>query len=223
MLFGGITALGFCQGDALGQCLAHFILGSGLLAYGVLLTIVLLVGQLWIRRQKRSQEFYDSVIITGVGCVNTFTEHKWGTAWVKNDWQHTTIGVIWWAAGMVGIWLSLGRAGAPKRNFVPGAVLFVTGWTMGAHPQDLMVSAAVHKAFGFALMAGGVARIVEIAFVLRDKHSTDESGREWNSFQLIPIFVSLTTHGLGVPTSWRSIHPSADVFYSVSTRLDSCS
>jgi len=76
MLFGGITALGFCQGDHLGQCLAHFIMGSAFIAYGILLTILLLVGQVWLRRTGRSQEFFDSCVIAAWGCVNTFTEHR---------------------------------------------------------------------------------------------------------------------------------------------------
>ncbi|KAL3488948.1 hypothetical protein BJX62DRAFT_252955 [Aspergillus germanicus] len=189
IVFGGITALGICQGDYLGQCAAHFIMGSAFIAYGILLTVILLVGQLWVRRSGRSQEFYDSAVISIFGCINTFTEHRWGTAWVRNDWQHTTIGLIWWCAGAVGMWLSWDHhRKKPKRNFVPGAVLFVTGWTMSAHPQELMVSAATHAAFGFALMAAGVSRIVEIAFILRDGHSVEDCGRGWNSFQFIPIF-----------------------------------
>ncbi|KAJ2966893.1 hypothetical protein NQ176_g9930 [Zarea fungicola] len=42
MVFGGITTLGFCQGDHLGQCAAHFIMGGAFIAYGVILTIILL-------------------------------------------------------------------------------------------------------------------------------------------------------------------------------------
>ncbi|KAL2858798.1 hypothetical protein BJX68DRAFT_252650 [Aspergillus pseudodeflectus] len=179
MLFGGITALGFCQGDYLGQCAARFIMGGAFIAYGVLLTIILLVGQLWLRRRGRSQEFYDSA-------------HRWGTAWVRNDWQHTAIGNIWWCAGVVGMWLSWDHhSKKPKRSFVPGAVLFVTGWTMSAHPQELMVSAATHAAFGFALMAAGVSRTVEIAFILRDEPSVGDGGRGWNSFQLFLYFASM--------------------------------
>ncbi|KAL4923641.1 uncharacterized protein BDV17DRAFT_234514 [Aspergillus undulatus] len=127
MLFGGITALGFCQGDYLGQCAAHLILGSAFIGYGILLTVILLVGQVWLRRSGRSQDFYDSGVLAAWGCVNTFTEHHWGTAWVRNDWQHTTIGIIWWCADVVGMWLSWDRGGKPKRNFIPGAVLFITG------------------------------------------------------------------------------------------------
>ncbi|KAK1761965.1 protein YTP1 [Phialemonium atrogriseum] len=189
MLFGGITTLGFCQGDHLGQCLAHFIMGSAFIAYGILLTILLLVGQLWLKRTGRSQEFFDSVVIAAWGCVNTFTEHRWGTAWVKNDWQHTTMGIIWWCAGLAGVWLSKGRDGQPKRNFIPGFVILITGWAMSAHPQALHTSAATHSMFGYTLMAAGLTRIIEISFVVKDKTGISEDGYEINSFQYLPVFL----------------------------------
>jgi hypothetical protein len=161
-----------------------------LIAYALLLTIHLLAGPLWPRRTGRSQESFDSAVIAAWGCVNTFTEHRWGTAWVKNDWQHTTMGIIWWSAGLVGVWLSKGRDGRPKRNFVPAFVIFITGWAMSAHPQDLMISAMTHKMFGYTLMAVGVTRIIEIAFVLKDQPGLSEDGTETHSFQYIPVFVS---------------------------------
>lgn len=197
MLFGGITTLGFCQGDHLGQCLAHFIMGSAFIAYGILLTILLLVGQLWLKRTGRSQEFFDSVVIAAWGCVNTFTEHRWGTAWVRNDWQHTTMGIIWWAAGLAGVWLSRGRDGQPKRNFVPGFVLLMTGWAMSAHPQDLPISAMTHKIFGYSLMAAGLTRIIEISFILQDKQAISGGGFDTHSFQYIPVFVSIRRFSAG--------------------------
>ncbi|PFH62621.1 hypothetical protein XA68_12873 [Ophiocordyceps unilateralis] len=189
MLFGGITSLGFCQADHFGQCLAHFIMGSAFIAYGIVLSIILVVGQMWMRRSGRSQEFYDSAVIAAWGCVNTFTEHRWGSAWIRNDWQHTTMGIIWWSAGLAGMWLSRDRDGNPKRNFVPGFVIFMTGWAMSAHPQSLMISAMTHSMFGKTLMAVGLTRIIEIAFVLKDKQSLTDDGRSWNSFQFIPIFL----------------------------------
>ncbi|VUC28167.1 unnamed protein product [Clonostachys rosea] len=189
MIFGGITALGFCQGDHLGQCAAHFIMGSAFIGYGIILTIMLLVGQMWLRRRGQSQEFFDSAMIAAWGCVNTFTEHRWGTAWVKNDWQHTSMGIIWWSAGLAGIWLSKDRDGNPKRNFIPGFVIFITGYGMSAHPQELMVSAATHTMFGYTLMGAGLTRIIEIAFILKDKQSLSEDGRAYNSFQYIPVFL----------------------------------
>jgi hypothetical protein len=167
-------------------------MGSAFIAYGILLTVVLLVGQLWLKRTGRSQEFFDSATIAAWGCVNTFTEHHWGTAWVKNDWQHTTMGIIWWSAGLAGVWLARSRDGQPRRNFIPAFVIFITGWAMSAHPQELMVSAMTHKMFGYTLMATGVTRIIEIAFVTKDNVGVSEDGRQINSFQYIPVFVSGT-------------------------------
>ncbi|KAK4697032.1 hypothetical protein P7C71_g977, partial [Lecanoromycetidae sp. Uapishka_2] len=76
MLFGGITALGFCRDDHLGQCLAHFIMGSAFIGYGIVLTILLLVGQLWLRRTGRSQEFFDSMLIAAWGRVRDAEEFE---------------------------------------------------------------------------------------------------------------------------------------------------
>lgn len=189
-VFGGIAALGFCRGDHLGQCLAHFIMGSAFIAYGIILTIALLVGQLWIRRTGRSQEFFDSCVIAAWGCVNTFTEHRWGGPWVKNDLQHTSMGIIWWCAGLVGIWLSRTRDGRPKRNIIPGIVILLTGYAMSGHPQELHLSTMVHSFFGYTLMSAGLTRIIEISFVLKDRATLSPDGNDPNSFQYIPVFVS---------------------------------
>lgn len=191
MLFGGITALGFCHDDHLGQCLAHFIMGSAFIAYGILLTILLLVGQVWLRKTGRSQEFFDSLVIAAWGCVNTFTEHRWGQPWRHNDMQHTSMGIIWWCAGLVGLWLSRRRNGGPRRNIFPAMVIFLTGYAMSAHPQHLPVSAMVHSVFGYTLMAAGAVRIVEICFVLKDSNALGDDGTEANSFQYLTPFVSL--------------------------------
>lgn len=191
MLFGGITALGFCQGDHLGQCAAHFIMGSAFIGYGIILMLLLLVGQYWLARRGKSQEFFDSLIIAVWGCVNTFTEHHWGTAWVRNDLQHTTMGIVWWCAGLVGIWLSSTRDGRPKRNVIPGIVILLTGYAMSAHPQELHLSTAVHSFFGYTLMAAGLARIIEVSFVLRDRAALSMDGSDPGSWQYICPFVRL--------------------------------
>ncbi|RMZ78463.1 hypothetical protein DV737_g3908, partial [Chaetothyriales sp. CBS 132003] len=185
MVFGGIVALGFCRGDHTGQCLAHFIMGSAFIGYGIVMTILLLVGQAWLRRTGRSQEFFDSCIIAAWGCVNTFTEHRWGGPWVKNDLQHTSMGIVWWCAGLLGVWLSRSRRGSPRRNILPGLVIFLTGWGMSAHPQDLPISSMVHTVFGYTLMAAGATRIVEICFLLKDSRG----GSEPSSFQHLPPFL----------------------------------
>lgn len=192
MLFGGITALGFCRDDHLGQCLAHFIMGSAFIGYGIILTILLLVGQYWLKRSGRSQEFFDSLLIAAWGCVNTFTEHRWGGPWVKNDIQHTSMGVVWWCAGLLGVFLSRKRDGRPKRNLFPALVIILTGWGMSAHPQSLEISTHVHTVFGYTLMAAGAVRVIEIAFVLKDRNALDEKNfEETSSFQYLTPFVSL--------------------------------
>lgn len=189
MLFGGIAALGFCQDDHMGQCLAHFIMGSAFIGYGICLTILLLVGQFWLRRTGRSQEFFDSLIIAAWGCVNTFTEHRWGEEWGHNDLQHTTMGIVWWCAGLLGMWLSRNRYGRPKRNLIPAIVILMTGYAMSAHPQSLMISTMIHSIFGYTLMAAGLTRIIEISFVLRDQSAVSMNGTEPNSFQYLTPFV----------------------------------
>lgn len=188
-VFGGFTALGFCRDDHTGQCLAHFIMGSAFIGYGIMLTILLLVGQAWLNRTGRSQEFFDSLVIAAWGCVNTFTEHRWGHPWGGNDLQHTSMGVVWWAAGLLGLWLSRKRDGRPKRNLIPAIVILVTGWAMSAHPQHLPISTMVHTVFGYTLMAGGAARIIEISFVLRDNNATTADGSDPNSFQYLTPFL----------------------------------
>ncbi|KAI1002594.1 hypothetical protein K3495_g5606 [Podosphaera aphanis] len=192
MLFGGITALGFCRKDHFGQCLAHFIMGSAFIGYGIFMTIIMLGGQFWLQRRRRSPEFFDSVMIASWGCVNTFTEHRWGEPWSGNDIQHTSMGIIWWTAGLVGIWLSRKRSGAPKRNVIPGFVIFITGWAMSAHPQHLPLSTMIHTVFGYTLMAAGLTRIIEVSFVLRDQNTVSEEG-DANSFQFIPPFLLIAS------------------------------
>lgn len=189
MLFGGITALGFCRKDHLGQCLAHFIMGSAFIAYGIMLSILLLVGQFWLRRTGRSQEFFDSLVITIWGIINTFTEHRWGSKWAHNDIQHTSMGVIWWCAGLVGMWLSRKRNGRPRRNLFPAFVILLTGYAMSSHPQHLMISTMVHTIFGYTLMGAGLVRIIEISFILKDRSAISYDGTEPSSFQYLTPYL----------------------------------
>ncbi|RXK36232.1 membrane protein [Tremella mesenterica] len=164
MLFGVATALGYCRGGDLGQCLAHYIMGSAFIAYAVILVIMLNLGGHWLERIGCSQEMLDSSTIMVWGIVNTFTEHH-GGAWSHKDMQHTMLGVLWWTGGMLGVFLS--RKG--KRSFVPAIIIIMTGWGMSAHEQALMISSKIHALFGYALIAAGVLRLVEICFVLNDQ------------------------------------------------------
>ena len=60
------TGLGISL-EALTQCLAHGIMGSSFIAYGAILAIMLLLGQPWLLRRNKSQEFFDSTVIASWG------------------------------------------------------------------------------------------------------------------------------------------------------------
>ena len=54
----------------LAQCLAHYIMGSGFIAYGIFMAIILVAGEQWMRQIGRSPEYFDSIIITAWVCVD---------------------------------------------------------------------------------------------------------------------------------------------------------
>ncbi|WWC89779.1 uncharacterized protein L201_004705 [Kwoniella dendrophila CBS 6074] len=181
MLFGVVTALGYCRGGDLGQCAAHYIMGSAFIGYAAIMVIMLQVGHKWLERTGRSQEMLDSSVIMVWGIINTFTEHH-GGPWTHKDMQHTMMGVLWWAGGMLGIFLS--RNG--KRSFVPAVIIIMTGWGMSAHEQALMISSKIHGLFGYALIAAGTLRLVEVCFVLNDKPTPPGTVR---IFQHLPPYL----------------------------------
>ncbi|KAF8914467.1 hypothetical protein CPB85DRAFT_1298019 [Mucidula mucida] len=158
-LFGAATFRGYCRGGHLGQCLAHYIMGSAFIAYGTIMAVMLLVGEAWVRRSGRSPEWWDSWVIMLWGIVNTFTEHH-GGAWSVKDMQHTILGVLWWTGGALGIFLARNN----QRNIVPGLIIILTGWGMSEHAQALMISTRVHAIFGYTLIMAGVTRIIEVCF-----------------------------------------------------------
>ncbi|CDF89269.1 ZYBA0S04-00276g1_1 [Zygosaccharomyces bailii CLIB 213] len=176
-----VAMFGFCRGKYTGQCLAHGIMGSSFILYGFIYTMVLVVP--WIRNARTSytQDYIDSWIMCIWGIVNTFTEHRWGReGWNMGDYQHTAMGILWWCGGLVGIFLSRGG----RRTFVPSLMIVFTGWAMSEHTQKLIISTKVHYLFGLVLMCGGALRIVEIAFLLRDKRTLEKI----QSFQYLPPF-----------------------------------
>jgi len=73
ILLGAVASLSFCYGDHLGQCVAHMIMGSAFVGYGVLMLSMLEFGKNWLRTRQLSQEYLDCCVITAWGVVNTFT------------------------------------------------------------------------------------------------------------------------------------------------------
>jgi hypothetical protein len=63
----------------------------------------------------------------------------------------------------------------------------MTGWGLSAHEQHLMISSKIHGLFGYALIAAGVMRLIEICFVLNDNATPHGVVR---IFQHLPPYVS---------------------------------
>ncbi|KAJ1916897.1 hypothetical protein IWQ60_007945 [Tieghemiomyces parasiticus] len=161
ILLGFIALTGFCYADHFGQCLAHFIMGSSFVWYGVWLLFCLTLAGPWLRSKGRSPEFYDSAMILVWGIVNTFTEHRWDEAWNHKDLQHTAMGILWWAGGLVGVVMTW-RLPATSRSMVPSLVILFTGIAMGSHQQHTEFSTKFHAYFGGALCIAALTRIIEL-------------------------------------------------------------
>ncbi|KAI5122818.1 hypothetical protein M0805_000160 [Coniferiporia weirii] len=204
MLFGAITFRGYCRDGNLGQCLAHYIMGSGFIAYGIILAILLIAGEAWIRRTGRSPEWWDSWVIMLWGIVNTFTEHR-GAHWSVKDMQHTSLGVLWWAGGALGIWLSRKN----QRSVIPSIIVILTGWAMSEHAQALMLSTKVHAAFGNVLMLAGLARIIEVCFVAPslDKDVTASDSDRHSERTLSPSGPASENPRLALVQAFRHLPP----------------
>ncbi|KAK6349586.1 hypothetical protein TWF696_005870 [Orbilia brochopaga] len=101
------------------------------------------------------------------------------------------MGIVWWCAGMLGLWLSRGRNGEARRNLIPAIVIFLTGWAMSSHVQHLEFSTKVHAVFGYTLMAAGLTRLIEIAFILRDRSARPNG--EPSTFQHLPPYLLIAS------------------------------
>ncbi|KAA1116000.1 hypothetical protein PGTUg99_031995 [Puccinia graminis f. sp. tritici] len=73
ILLGAVASLSFCYGDHLGQCLAHMIMGSAFVGYGVVMLSLMEFGKPWLKAHQLSPEYLDCCVITVWGVVNTFT------------------------------------------------------------------------------------------------------------------------------------------------------
>ncbi|KAI9504222.1 hypothetical protein BX070DRAFT_176855, partial [Coemansia spiralis] len=188
VLLGVVAWLGYCYDGFYGQCLAHLIMGSSFLAYGVWLLLFVRLAAPWLSNFGRSPELYDSVTIMVWGLFNTFTEHGFieeAHGWSHKDLQHTSLGVIWFCGGLLSSYM-LRKAGPSDRSMFPAIILIFTGCAMGSHEQDTEFSTRVHFVFGLSLVLAGLTRCVEIMLITTGLIRTDR--KEPNPFQYIPVF-----------------------------------
>ncbi|KAI0283630.1 hypothetical protein BGY98DRAFT_950867 [Russula aff. rugulosa BPL654] len=165
MFFGVIMFRGYCRDGALEMCIGHYSRGSGFIAYGVVLAILLLVEEVtvWVRKSGRSPDWWESWHILAWGIYNTFTQHDFGSTWTVKDMQHTMLGgVLWWCGGILGVYLSRNN----QRTVVPSIIFILAGYAMSEHTQALKLSTKVHGMFGYTLMLQGLTRLIEVCFVV---------------------------------------------------------
>lgn len=177
-----ISLLQYCgsDGDHTGQCLAHGIMGTAFVVYGVILLVMMYCGERFLARVNRSQEYFDAMVIMIWGIINTFTEHRWGQSWGHGDVQHTSMGVVWWAMGALGVYMSWDRVNnRPQRTHVPALIILVTAYAMMTHTQNTKVSTNIHFMFGVVLALAAVARMIEISFVLHDSNPQGTAPASW--------------------------------------------
>lgn len=121
MLLGVIVGLGYCDAGTghLGQCLAHHIMGSSFMGYGIFLLVMSMYGGSWLKSRGMSQEFLDSTVIMVFGVCITFTMHGFlepaAEGWNHRDYQHTALGVLFWTGGALGMYT--GRNGKVRVPF----------------------------------------------------------------------------------------------------------
>ncbi|KAJ2485612.1 hypothetical protein EV174_001618 [Coemansia sp. RSA 2320] len=140
---------------------------------------------------RRPPEFYASMIMLVVGLIGTFTEHNFlqssstpSEAWSHKDLQHTSIGVLWAAGGLLGV-LMTWRNFPQDRTPIPSIIYIATGISMIIHQQDLQMASQAHFLFGASLVCLGVSSICEITLLASGyvkEHGSPET------FQYLPAY-----------------------------------
>ncbi|KAJ2802691.1 hypothetical protein H4R20_003181 [Coemansia guatemalensis] len=217
VLLGVVAYLGYCYDGYLGQCLAHLIMGSSFLAYGIWLLLLLRLASPWLSQFGRSPELYDSVTIMAWGLFNTFTEHGFideAHGWSHKDLQHTSLGVIWFCGGLLSTYM-LRKAGPSERSMFPAIILIVTGCAMGSHEQDTEFSTRVHFVFGLSLVLAGFTRCLEILLITTNLIRTDS--KEPNPFQYIPVFFLCHSGMMFMSANYESVHAIGNIGVDIGT------
>ena len=105
VILGFVTYTGTCQGESMGNCLAHYIKGSIFVWYGILTFARYLgcwaeYGWAWndVAPEKNVISFslLEASIVFAYGITNTFLEHTGKSAeWNHRDLQHASLAFMW--------------------------------------------------------------------------------------------------------------------------------
>lgn len=163
IVLGFIQLLEACPGQAFGQCISHIVMGGSFWWYGGIY-IAYLVGSFpGVTRPEK----YESLVMTVWGVINFSILHQWGTRWSHSDLQHTSLGLLWVAGGSLSLLLESKYSPLSqfivRKNPIPAILIILTGYAMGQHAQYYMFATVVHTFFGYALMSGGVCRLIQLA------------------------------------------------------------
>ncbi|GAA6042128.1 hypothetical protein JCM8097_003122 [Rhodosporidiobolus ruineniae] len=191
---------GTCRERYLNGCMAHVIKGSIFVWYGFLTFARYLgayssLGWAWNRHPSKNDsiwtaEFVESLVIFVYGATNTWLERLGKTgAWSIKDVQHTSIAILFWAAGALGMllesrtvraWLATPAAQASGRsldaipppaaasfpmNPLPAFCIGLIGVVMSAHHQTYQFQVEVHALWGNLLAAFAGFRMLTYFFL----------------------------------------------------------
>ncbi|KAF9921069.1 hypothetical protein FBU30_008946 [Linnemannia zychae] len=177
IVLGFIKLLNACPGQAFAQCASHIVMGGSFWWYGGIY-IAYLVGSFpGVTRPEK----YESLVMTVWGVINFAALHQWGTRWSHSDLQHTSLGMLWVAGGSLSLLLESEYNPLSqfiiRKNPLPALLIILTGYAMGQHAQYYMFATMIHTFFGYALMSGGICRLIQLA--LRPSVSPqDEDGMD---------------------------------------------
>lgn len=178
IVLGFIKLMNACPGQAFGQCASHIVMGGSFWWYGGIY-IAYLVGSFpGVSRPEK----IESLVMTVWGVINFTVLHQWGTRWSHADLQHTSLGMLWVAGGLLSLLLESQYSPLAqfmiRKNPLPAILIILTGYAMGQHAQYYMFATVIHTFFGYALMLGGVCRLIQLALRPSVSPLSEDGGME---------------------------------------------
>lgn len=178
IVLGFIKLLSACPGQAFAQCASHIVMGGSFWWYGGIY-IAYLVGSFpGVTRPEK----IESLVMTVWGVINFTALHQWGTRWSHSDLQHTSLGMLWFAGGLLSLLLESQYSPLAqfmiRKNPIPAILIILTGYAMGQHAQYYMFATRIHTFFGYSLMLGGVCRLIQLALRPSASPLSEDGGME---------------------------------------------